>query len=307
MSVFHFKKFDVINEKSALKVNTDAVLLGAIVPLLGNERTVLDIGTGTGVIALMLAQRLCDIRSRRTISLAFNEASAQISANSDEKAVDDLTIEKGRTQISTAPNSSELRTQPFKTEATTQNCANAETLNITGIDIDRDAAEEAKENFAGSPWRNILKAENCSLNDWQDSHSDSRYDIIVSNPPYFDSSLTNPEARKSTARHTGEDESGLSYREIMEYARTSLTESGKLAVILPADQEAALLRYGRMCRLLPIHIARIRTVERKKPSRIVITFSKKATTPDEVTLTMMNQGKYTDQYISLVKDFYLFA
>ncbi len=306
MNVFHFKRFDVRNEKSALKVNTDAVLMGAIVPLHGDERTVLDIGTGTGVIALMIAQRLSDIAGGQAAALESNEAFAQISTNSDEKAVDDLTGTRGHTQI-IGTNCEKWQTRTGKNENASQSRASTETLNITGIDIDKDAAEEAKENFAGSPWHNILEAENCSLDDWQDRHADSRYDIIVSNPPYFDSSLTNPEARKSTARHTGEDESGLSYREIMEYSRAALTETGRLSVILPADQEAALLRYGRMCGLFPVQIARIRTVERKKPSRIVVTFSKKAATPEEVTLTMMNQGKYTDQYISLVKDFYLFA
>ena len=283
MSVFHFKKFDVINEMSALKVNTDAVLLGAIAPLRVDEHSILDIGTGTGVIALMIAQRLSDIRSSQTSAIASNEARAKDNA---DLAEDDL------------------HASP---ENHSQVIADTETPSITGIDIDMDAAEEAKANFANSPWRNMLTAENCSLDDWQNSHSDSRYDIIVSNPPYFDSSLTNPEARKSTARHTGEDESGLSYREIMEYSRTALTETGRLSIILPADQEAALLRYGRMCRLFPVLTVRIKTVERKKPSRIIVSFSKKATTPEDVTLTMMNQGKYTDQYISLVKDFYLFA
>lgn len=283
MSVFHFKKFDVINEKSALKVNTDAVLLGAIAPLRVDEHSILDIGTGTGVIALMIAQRLSDIRSSQTSAIASNEARAKDNA---DLAEDDL------------------HASP---ENHSQVIADAETPSITGIDIDMDAAEEAKANFANSPWRNMLTAENCSLDNWQNSHSDSRYDIIVSNPPYFDSSLTNPEARKSTARHTGEDESGLSYREIMEYSRTALTETGRLSIILPADQEAALLRYGRMCGLFPVLTVRIKTVERKKPSRIIVSFSKKATTPEDVTLTMMNQGKYTDQYISLVKDFYLFA
>lgn len=283
MSVFHFKKFDVINEKSALKVNTDAVLLGAIAPLRGDEHSILDIGTGTGVIALMIAQRLSDIGSSQTSAIASNEARAKDNA---DLAEDDLHASpKNHSQV----------------------IAHAETPSITGIDIDKDAAEEAEANFANSPWRDMLTAENRSLDDWQNSHSDSRYDIIVSNPPYFDSSLTNPEARKSTARHTGEDESGLSYREIMEYSKTSLTETGRLSIILPADQEAALLRYGRMCGLFPVQTVRIRTVERKKPSRIVVTFSKKATTQEEITLTIMNQGKYTDQYISLVKDFYLFA
>ncbi len=283
MSVFHFKRFDVINEKSALKVNTDAVLLGAIAPLRGYEHSILDIGTGTGVIALMIAQRLSDIGSGQTAAIASNEARAKDNA---DLAEDDLHA---------------------SLEGLSQNNSDAKTPSITGIDIDKDAAEEAKANFANSPWRNVLAAENCSLSDWQNGHADSRYDIIVSNPPYFDSSLTNPEARKSTARHTGEDESGLSYREIMEYSKTALAETGRLSIILPADQETALLRYGRMCGLFPVLTVKIRTVERKKPSRIVVTFSKKSSTPEEVTLTMMNQGKYTDQYISLVKDFYLFA
>lgn len=56
-SCFRFKQFTVVNERSAQKVGTDGVLLGAWVSLTGGERRILDAGTGTGVIALMLAQR----------------------------------------------------------------------------------------------------------------------------------------------------------------------------------------------------------------------------------------------------------
>ncbi len=257
MSVFHFKKFDVVNERSALKVNTDAVLLGALTPLPGETRSILDIGTGTGVIALMLAQRVCE---------SADTASTDTSENTSLK-----------------------------------------TIRITGIDIDKDAADEAGENFTKSKWSKVLHAENQSLEEWRNSNADLKFDIIVSNPPYFDSSLTNPEARKATARHTGEDESGLSYREIMDYSQTALSPNGRLSIILPADQEAAMLRYGRMCGLHPNSIVRVRTVERKKPSRIVVTFSRDSAQTEETMLTIMNQGKYTDEYISLVKEFYLFA
>ena len=58
MAVFHFKHFDVSNERSAMKVNTDGVLLGAAADVLPTDRNVLDIGTGTGTVALMIAQRL---------------------------------------------------------------------------------------------------------------------------------------------------------------------------------------------------------------------------------------------------------
>ncbi len=257
MSVFHFKKFDVINEKSALKVNTDAVLLGALTPLSAETRSVLDIGTGTGVIALMLAQRVCE---------SADTASTDTSENTSLK-----------------------------------------TIRITGIDIDKGAADEAGENFTKSKWNRVLHAENQSLEEWRTGNADLKFDIIVSNPPYFDSSLTNPEARKATARHTGEDESGLSYREIMDYSQTALSPNGRLSIILPADQEAAMLRYGRMCGLHPNSIVRVRTVERKKPSRIVVTFSRASAQTKETMLTIMNQGKYTAEYISLVKEFYLFA
>ena len=61
MGVFRFKRFDVVNERSAMKVNTDGVLLGAAMTILSTDRTMLDVGTGTGTIALMAAQRLSSV------------------------------------------------------------------------------------------------------------------------------------------------------------------------------------------------------------------------------------------------------
>lgn len=63
MEIFRFRKFEVRNERSAMKVNTDGVLLGALMHIGGNERRLLDIGTGTGTIALMAAQRLSEAES----------------------------------------------------------------------------------------------------------------------------------------------------------------------------------------------------------------------------------------------------
>lgn len=64
MSVFSFKKFTLRNELSAMKVNTDGVLLGAWCGITAGDSRILDVGTGTGVIALMLAQRLSGIKGR---------------------------------------------------------------------------------------------------------------------------------------------------------------------------------------------------------------------------------------------------
>ena len=81
-----------------------------------------------------------------------------------------------------------------------------------------------------------------------------------------------------------------------------------MAIVLPAEQEAPLCRYSRMCGLHLFRIMRIKTVPRKAPSRIIAEFSReRCPQPEEVTLTIQNEGKYTEEYLSLTHDFYLFA
>ncbi len=250
MGTFRFKRFEVVNERSAMKVNTDGVLLGAAMTIRPEDRCMLDIGTGTGTIALMAAQR------------AFGG---------------ELPGQVGR---------------------------------IDAIDIDEPSAAEAGMNFANSPWSESLHAHNLSLDafaamDMKDGLPVQRYDLIFSNPPYFEDSLTAPDERKSTARHTSE---GLSYRDIFEFAKERLTDSGRVSLVLPADQEAALCRYARMCGLHLFRILRVRTVPRKAPSRIIAEFSRhRCETVKEELLTIQNEGQYTQEYLSLTHDFYMFA
>ena len=246
MGTFRFKRFEVVNERSAMKVNTDGVLLGAAMTIRPEDRCMLDIGTGTGTIALMAAQR--------------------ISGNA---------------------------------------------IRIDAVDIDEPSATEAAKNFANSPWSESLHAHNLSLDafaamDKKDGlPAVQRYDLIFSNPPYFEDSLTAPDERKSTARHTSD---GLSYRDIFEFAKERLTDSGRVSLVLPADQEAALCRYARMCGLHLFRILRVRTVPRKAPSRMIAEFSRhRCETVKEELLTIQNEGQYTQEYLSLTHDFYMFA
>ena len=234
-----------------MKVNTDGVLLGAAMTIRPEDRCMLDIGTGTGTIALMAAQR------------AFGG---------------ELPGQAGR---------------------------------IDAIDIDEPSATEAAMNFANSPWSESLHAHNLSLDafaamDKKDGlPAVQRYDLIFSNPPYFEDSLTAPDERKSTARHTSD---GLSYRDIFEFAKERLTDSGRVSLVLPADQEAALCRYARMCGLHLFRILRVRTVPRKAPSRMIAEFSRhRCETVKEELLTIQNEGQYTQEYLSLTHDFYMFA
>ena len=259
MGVFQFKRFNVMNERSAMKVNTDGVLLGAAMTIRPDDRRLLDIGTGTGTIALMAAQRALGIPGQA----------------GDDKPVtgDDEPVTGGDVMID-------------------------------AIDIDEPSATEAAENFKASPWSDHLHVHNLSLQEFAETGSE-KYDLIFSNPPYFEDSLTAPDERKSTARHTSD---GLSYRDIFEFAAERLTCCGRVALVLPADQEAPLCRYARMCGLHLFRILRIRTVERKAPIRIIAEFSReRCQTPSDGILTIMNKGKYTQEYLSLTHDFYLFA
>ena len=259
MSVFRFKYFNVVNERSAMKVNTDGVLLGAAMTILTADRRLLDIGTGTGTIALMAAQRALGIPGQ---------------AGDDEMRSGDDEVRAGGDVL------------------------------IDAIDVDEPSASEAAANFCESPWAEHLRAHNLSLQDFADSEP-CKYDLIFSNPPYFEDSCIAPDERKSTARHTSV---GLSYRDIFEFASERLTDNGRVSLVLPADQEAALCRYARMCGLHLFRIMRIRTVERKAPIRIITEFSRqRCQTPADEMLTIMNEGKYTQEYLSLTKDFYLFA
>ena len=252
MGVFRFKKFEVVNERSAMKVNTDGVLLGAAMTISPSDRTMLDVGTGTGTIALMAAQRLS--------SAILNSSSVILNEVKNPR--------------------------------------------IDAIDIDEASASEASANFINSPWNSILKAHHLSLEEFAAS-AETVYDLIFSNPPYFEDSLTAPDERKSTARHTSD---GLSYRDIFEFAKDRLSENGRVSLVLPADQEAALTRYARMCGLYLFRILRVRTVPRKAPSRIIAEFSRtRCAELSEELLTIQDEGKYTQEYLSLTRDFYLFA
>ena len=240
MGVFHLQPFDVVNVRSARKVNTDGVLLGAVMDIRQDDRRLLDIGTGTGTIALMAAQRL-----------------------------------SGQQEI-----------------------------HIDAIDIDRDSAEEAAVNFNDSPWPQILHSHHASLDEFSLSTS-SEYDLIFSNPPYFEESLQAPEERRNAARHTA---TGLSFREIIDFAVRRLNPRGRLAFVLPSETETDLTRHARMSGLYLYKITRVRTVPRKSPKRIIAEFSReRCESPEDCMLTIQNEGQYTQEYLSLMKDFYLFA
>jgi len=227
---FRFKQFYIEDSKCAMKVGTDGVLIGCW-PLAFSHspiRRILDVGTGSGLIARMLMQR-------------FPEAE------------------------------------------------------VEGIDIDEAAVEQAKENG--------VNAFLSRLQDWQGGP----YDLIVSNPPYFQNSLKNPDASRSTARHTDT----LSYAELIHHSARLLRENGQLALILPAEAETEVRGLAAEEMLALARVTRVYSKEGKAAKRTLMAFEKctihnaQFKILEDILILEDEKGGRSAAYQELTKDFYL--
>lgn len=230
---FQFKQFLINQEKAAFKVGTDGVLLGAWADAQGAKQ-ILDIGTGTGLIALMLAQRSNAI--------------------------------------------------------------------ITAIEPDSDSFEQAAGNVKISPWADRIGVLNEDLVSFFKG-SKLKFDLIVSNPPYFINSLQNPDPVKSATRHT----TSLTMVDILNASNTLLAEKGKLVLILPYVEGTLFIAEASSFNLYCNKITRVKTYPAGPVKRLLLEFGTEKEILKENFLTI-EQGKrhvYTDDYIDLTKDFYL--
>ena len=229
--VFRFKQFAVVNDRSAMKVGTDGVLLGAWCPVEGAKR-VIDVGTGCGVIALMIAQR------------------------------------------------------------------NPDAI-INGIDIDQASIEEASLNFAHSPWSDRLTA---SQQDYNDMGTDGRYDLIVSNPPYFTNGILPDGDARTTARHT----LSLTYRQLIEGASRLLTDDGVLALISPTDAEGEIIEAAAFASMPVCRLTRVIPVEGAASKRTLWLLSRRTNPYHEDTLIIAHaDGTFSVEYRALTHPVYL--
>lgn len=231
-----FKQFSVDDSRCAMKVGTDGILLGAWVSCEGVGK-LLDIGTGSGLIALMAAQRCAAGGDRR--------------------------------------------------------------FHITAIDIDVEAAAQAADNFAASPWARQMAALPLSLDNFVEEGHDGEFDVIVSNPPYYIAGKSIiPAGEQRTAARRDAD---LTLDDILLAASRLLTPQGRLSLILPTaretDLEAAAADAG-------LHITRrclVRTTERKAPSRLLAEIARQAAVvPATSTLTIGSE-----EFRKLTGDYYL--
>lgn len=233
-SYFQFKQFTVFHDKCAMKVGTDGVLLGAWTRVEGMS-DVLDVGTGTGLIALMITQRNPQAR-------------------------------------------------------------------VVAIDVDEDAAGQARMNIANSPFSDRITVEHMEFRQFVQLHS-RRFDLVVSNPPYFSDSLLPADVARAKAKHSV----SLSLHDLLFAARGCLKDYGTLSLILPYDRREEL--HG-LCVEHLFYVKRetvVYPLPSREPKRLLVELTMRQTGQPEINSLVIETDRhhYTEDFSSLVRDFYL--
>jgi tRNA1Val (adenine37-N6)-methyltransferase len=210
------------------------VLLGAWANALHAQK-ILDIGTGTGLIAIMMAQKNCV---------------AQIDA----------------------------------------------------IEIDPDAFQEAALNINSSRWKERISLELCSFQDFS-VYQTKKYDLIVSNPPFFANGIKAPLKNRSQARHSD----SLPIAVLISGARSMLSENGKIAMILPVESLQEIKHLAMQNALYFSRLCRVKPNPQKPVFRIMAEFScsECAVLEEDLMIEFEKHHDYTPEYRELTNDFYL--
>jgi tRNA1Val (adenine37-N6)-methyltransferase len=231
---FTFKQFFVAHDRCAMKVGTDGVLLGATAPV-SQARRVLDIGCGSGLIAMMLAQR--------------SQAQTRIDA----------------------------------------------------VELEPSAAAQADENFRESVWATRLAVYAQDITAYAAEHP-SEYDLIVSNPPYFESAVACRDAARNAARYT----ETLTHDTLLECAKNLITPEGLFCVVLPYDIGLAFETLAHRQGWFSAWRMAVRDRPGKPLNRLLLTLSRQSVERVDKELALRkSEGVYSEAFCALITDFYL--
>jgi tRNA1Val (adenine37-N6)-methyltransferase len=232
---FQFKEFTIFQDKCALKVSTEACIFGAYLPK--NAIKVLDIGTGTGLLSLMYAQK----------------SQAQ----------------------------------------------------ITAVEIDSNAAQQANDNVGKSSWQDkitVIESDIVTFN----KQTNQKFDLIISNPPFYQQSLLSNASEKNIARHA----STLSLIELTNVVNTLLEEKGSFYVLLPFYESELLKKMFLSQQFQIIDELHIKTKAEKSIFRVIVGFTKsnsKIVLSPPKNLLIIENNSYTVSFKNLLQDYYLEA
>lgn len=233
---FRFKEFTVHQEHCAMKVTTEACLFGAwtshYLKNATSPKHLLDIGAGTGLLSLMLAQQH-------------------------------------------------------------GSC-------IDAIELDKNAAEQCRQNFAASPWQERMHV---IENDVRSFPFNQLFDVVISNPPFYENDLSSPVEGRQLAHHSAE----LSLKDLIERVRTLLTEQGKFFVLLPYKRKEDLYQLAKACGLHILHQCNVRNSPRHPLFRLMAVLSQTPSIDKQEELLSIRdqENNYTQEFIQLLHPYYL--
>jgi tRNA1Val (adenine37-N6)-methyltransferase len=231
---FQFKEFSINQDQCAMKIGTDGVLLGAWTPTLQNPFSILDIGAGTGVLALMLAQK------------SFAEV-------------------------------------------------------IDAIEIDDNAYEQCVDNFEQSPWGDRLFCYHASIQEFAEEIDDN-YDLIICNPPFYSEDYKTQDTSRDLARF----QDAMPFEHLVVCVSKLLSENGIFSVVVPFSEAQKLIELAKKVNLHPKDRLNVKGNPTSEIKRSYLTFS---FNPSEITTKELvietERHQFTEDYISLTKDFYL--
>jgi len=232
--IFIFKHFRMKDDRSTMRIGTDAVLLGIAVEV-PSAGTILEVGTGSGIIALILAQR--------------------------------------------SPQSY-----------------------IDAVEIDPESARQAAENASASPWAGRIFVMNTALQDYIMTCA-QKYDLVVSNPPFFSRSFKSECARRNRSRHDDE----LSFDELIAASERVLTPEGSLWVILPIKESREFRQKAAASGFFLKHELLIIPKPGKEANRTILCFVRRP--PEQTTtgqLTLRDgENRFHPDYMAFARDFYI--
>jgi tRNA1Val (adenine37-N6)-methyltransferase len=235
---FQFKQFRVEQDKAAMKVTTDGCLFGAwaaklITTYSPNATSIADIGTGTGLLSLMLAQQ--------------------------------------------------------------------NTAAIHAIEIEPAAAQQANINFQQSPWSERLKVTTADIK----TLPVTGYDIIISNPPFYENDLRSGAGNKNLAHH----DAGLLLHELVVLIKQQLNPGGLFFLLLPYKREAAVLQQVQTTQLAVAHITNVKQSDTHSFFRTMLMGSHSGSNPpftQDVISIRDSENNYTPSFTTLLAPYYLY-
>jgi tRNA1Val (adenine37-N6)-methyltransferase len=232
--IFRFKQFNVDQSGCAMKINTDGVLLGAMAEA-NDAAAILDLGAGTGVIALMLAQKFT-------------------------------------------------------------------TAKIDAVEIDEAAAKTAESNFKASPFAERLAVYPLDFERCFDECPDKKYDLVVSNPPFYINSLKSPGEKKTLAKHTDVD----FFKTLVKSVALHLTPNGCCWLILPVHIAGVVTVIGEAFDLFPQKLIYVQSYEHSGAHRVILClgFSKSSAEISKFII-YKTAGVYSKEYKQLLQPYFI--